>query len=133
MDVRWDATILVSGLVLPALTVLVALDTAIRFEIPPQLTFALLLAVPLVAIAMTYATALYSDISVPLQDRLPYGGPRQFEDEVPGQFHDAFAAETLDAPVAAATDGPDRVVTASLVYLISIPVYTLTAWLLLFV
>jgi hypothetical protein len=129
MDVRWYATVVVSGLVLPILTVLVALRVAIGTEFPPQLTFVVMLAVPLLAIASTYAMAIYSGLSVPFEDRLP-GGGRQFKDQVPEHYHDTFAPETLDAPATTAEDGPNTAVTAYLVYLVSVPVYTLIVWLL---
>lgn len=131
MDVRWYATVVVSGLLLPILTVLAAVGAAIRVDFPAQLTLVLLLAGPLVAIAMTYAMATYSDLAVPLADRLPFGsGPEQFRDQVPEQYHDTFAHETLAEPTADAADGPNDLVTAYLVYLVSIPVYTLIVWLL---
>jgi len=131
MDYRWYGTIVVSGLVLPIATVFGALSVAIDMEIPPQLTFAVLLVLPLLAIVLTYAMALYSDLSVPLEDRLPYGGQTQFRDEIPEHYQDAFAAETLDAPAESAADGSNTIVTAYLVYLVSIPVYTLVVWLFL--
>ena len=129
MDVRWYAMVVVSGLVLPIGTVLLALRAAIAMEFPPQLTFVVMLAIPVLAIASTYAMAIYSGLSVPFEDRLPVGG-RQFKDQVPDHYHDTFAPETLDAPATTREDGPNTIVTAYLVYLVSIPVYTLIAWLL---
>jgi hypothetical protein len=131
MDYRWYGTIVVSGLVLPIATVFGALSVAIDVEIPPQLTFVVLLVLPLVAIVLTYAMALYSDLSVPFEDRLPYGGQAQFRDEIPEHYQDAFATETLDAPPESTADGSNTIVTAYLVYLVSIPVYTLVVWLFL--
>jgi hypothetical protein len=131
MDVRWYATVVVSGLVLPILTVFVALRAAIGMEFPPQLTFVVMLAVPLLAIVSTYAMAIYSGLSVPFEDRLPVGGGRQFRDQVPEHYHDTFAPETLEAPATTSENGPNTIVTAYLVYLVSVPVYTLVVWLLL--
>jgi len=131
MDVRWYATVVVSGLVLPILTVLVAVGAAIRVSFPPQLTLVLLLAGPLIALGATYAMAMYSDLAVPFEDRLPVGsGPEQFRDQVPDRHHDAFAPETLDEPTESAAEGPNNLITAYLVYLVSVPVYTLIVWLL---
>lgn len=132
MDVRWYAIVVVSGLVLPVLTVIVALDATLRMDIPPLLTFALLVIGPLVSIVLTYAMTLYSGVSVPFDDAIPFGsGGRQFKDQVPEQYHDTFAAETLDAPAEPASEGTDTLLTAYLVYLSSVPVYGLIAWLLL--
>jgi len=131
MDVRWYATVVVSGLVLPILTVLVAVGAAIRVSFPPQLTLVLLLAGPLIALGATYAMAMYSDLAVPFEDQLPFGsGPTQFRDQIPEHYHDTFAPETLAEQTAEAADGPNTLITAYLVYLVSIPVYTLIVWLL---
>lgn len=133
MDLRWYAVIVISGLLLPVLTVITVLDAAVNFDLPVILPLLVLLAGPVLAIGVTYALAMYSGLSVPLADRLPGRNQRKFKDEIPEHYHDTFAPETLDAPAESDGDGPNRILTAYLVYLVSVPVYTLLLWLFILV
>lgn len=51
---------------------------------------------PLLAAGGLYLVGLLQGYDLPAPRALPVGGRRTLADEVPGRYHDAFAAETLD-------------------------------------
>lgn len=120
--------LVLSGIVLPFLTILAVFWSVAASDLPGILAPFVLIAGPLLAIAGTYAVGLLGGVDVPIPDVFEeYLGPHRqqtFRDEIPREYEAAFSHETLDEPT-----GEDRdagaFVRYYLVYLATLPVHTL--------
>jgi hypothetical protein len=129
MDGRRFAAVVLAGLLLPVLTVFVVLTVAQQGGVPPIISLLALVVGPLFAIVMTYASAIVGSLSVPFEEHLPMRQRRTFRDRIPDHYHDTFSVETLDQPVDDSDSRQRSIITMSLLYLVSIPIYTLLLWL----
>lgn len=117
----------VAGGLLPVVTILGVLAATASFDLPWVVPFFALLVSPLFGAVGLYLVGVRRG-SLRTPEWLPTGGRQTFGDQIPARYHEEFAPETLGETTEEPTQSTGRLLALSIVYLVSIPVYTAVIW-----
>ena len=129
MDNREVALLGLAGGVLPVVTVLGVFSATARYELPWFVPLILLLVTPLFGAVGLYRAGIRLG-SLRTPSWLPVGTRRTFGDEIPERYHEEFSPGTLDESTAVVDEPSGRAFALGVIYLVSVPVYTVVLWLL---
>lgn len=129
MDNREVVFLSLAGGVLPVTTVLGVSSVTASYDLPWIIPFFVLLASPLFAAGGLYMAGVRVG-SLQRPSWLPVGSRRTFGNEIPDRYHEEFSPETLEESTRDGAQSDGRLLALGIVYLVSIPVYTVVLWVL---
>lgn len=127
MDNREVALLTLAGGVLPVVTVLGVFTATATYGLSWIVPVFLLFASPLFAAGGIYLAGVRLG-SLRTPSWLPGRRERTFGDEIPDRYHEEFSAETLGESAGESGAYTGRLFALGIVYLISVPVYTVVLW-----